>query len=97
MSGGGSGVEFVMTWFEIKAGCFRLGIVTSRGTALIRPGEIVGMVIGAGVWSFHDCVVVVSARDQSKRAGATTGGGGGGEPTASGSAMPDLYRFIEEE
>jgi hypothetical protein len=80
-----------MTRFEITAGSARSGTVTGRGTALAGPGELAGMVVGAGISSFRDRVLAVSARERSGRAGATTGGsgGGGGEPTAGRSGMPD--------
>jgi hypothetical protein len=80
-----------MTRFEILASSAGLGIVTVRGIALTGPEELARMVFGAGVRSFHDHIVDVSARDRSGRARATTSGSGGGdsEPTAGGSAMPD--------
>lgn len=92
--GGGSGIGSVMTRFEIPAGCAGSRTVTGRGTALAGPGELTGVVVGAGVGSFRDLVVAIPAGNRSGRAGATTGGsgGGGGESTAGRSGMPDPER-----
>lgn len=86
-----------MTRFEITGGCAGSETVTGRGTALAGPGELPGVVVGAGVGSFRELVVAVSAGYRSRRAGATTGGrrgggGSGGESTAGGSGMPDPER-----
>jgi hypothetical protein len=83
-----------MTRFEIPGGCAGSETVTGRGTALAGPGELSGVVVGAGVGSSRELVLAVSAGYRSGRAGATTGGsrGSGGESTAGGPGMPDPER-----